>query len=618
VVEEVAGAGTQRSVAWDVGLDFAALFAGLPTAYLVMSPDLVIVEANAAYTALLGRTREGLIGRPVFEAFPPTADALDAEGRNPLQVSFERARDSRRPDALPLFHYDVVDQGTGVVAQRCWSLISAPLLDAQGATSLILQRVEDVTDYVREREGHRADAERGRAWAQRVAAVESDLYARVRELKAAQDAREVTARRLARLGEVALALTAAQTVEDLEQIVIGRGLAVLGADGGAVVTHGEDGGWRATVSASLGEDVQRAYATLPFDSPLPACWTARSGERLLLPTVASALAFDPVMASVLSDTGRRGWACLPLGVRGQSLGSLAVSWVEEHDLSPEESDLLDGFAAQCTQALQRIQSAVAQAQAVQVVQQMSESLQRSLLSKPSTPPGVHVAVRYHPAAHEAQVGGDWYDAFTATTGSTLVAVGDIAGHDREAAATMGQVRNLLRGMAYDSTDGPAALLTRLDGALAGLELDTLATAVVGRLEQSRSGRIEGSWRFRWSNAGHPPPLLRQPDGRVEVLQDTADLLLGLDPATSRSERLVTVPTGAVLVLYTDGLVERRDASLDDGIAHLVAVLAGSTSTDPDLVADELLGATDADSNEDDIAVLVLGLDAPRRWPGVDD
>jgi serine phosphatase RsbU (regulator of sigma subunit) len=105
---------------------------------------------------------------------------------------------------------------------------------------------------------------------------------------------------------------------------------------------------------------------------------------------------------------------------------------------------------------------------------------------------------------------------------------------------------------------------------------------------------------------------------VEVLQDTADLLLGLDPATSRSERLVTVPTGAVLVLYTDGLVERRDASLDDGIAHLVAVLAGSTSTDPDLVADELLGATDADSNEDDIAVLVLGLDAPRRWPGVDD
>jgi serine phosphatase RsbU (regulator of sigma subunit) len=432
----------------------------------------------------------------------------------------------------------------------------------------------------------------------------------MQELREAQEARDVTARRLASLGEVALALTAAESVEDLERIVVGRGLAVLGADGGAVVTRSVDGGWRLTLSAALGEDVQLAYGALPYDSPLPACWTARSGQRLLLPTVTSGLAFDPGMASVYSDTGRQGWAFLPLRVRGQRLGSLAVSWAEEHSLTREELDLLDGFAAQCAQALQRIQSAAAQRDAVLVIQRMSEALQRSLLSKPSTPPGVQVAVRYHPAAHEAQVGGDWYDAFTTTSGSTLVVVGDIAGHDREAAAAMGQVRNLLRGMAYDSPDSPAVLLTRLDRALAGLELDTLATAVVGRLEQGSGDSDEGVWRFRWSNAGHLPPLLRHPDGRVEVLEAKADLLLGLDPDTSRSEGLVELAAGSTAVLYTDGLVERRGASLDEGISRLAEVLADHSSTDLQVLAEELLAATDAQSNEDDIALLVLRLDAP--------
>src|ERR1700712_3211260 len=91
------------------GVDFEALFAGLPTAYLVMTPDLVIVQANEAYLKLLGRVRDDLIGRPVFEAFPPTAAALDEDGRNTLQASFERARDTGRQDVLPLYKYDVAD-----------------------------------------------------------------------------------------------------------------------------------------------------------------------------------------------------------------------------------------------------------------------------------------------------------------------------------------------------------------------------------------------------------------------------------------------------------------------------------------------------------------------------
>jgi serine phosphatase RsbU (regulator of sigma subunit) len=240
---------------------------------------------------------------------------------------------------------------------------------------------------------------------------------------------------------------------------------------------------------------------------------------------------------------------------------------------------------------------------------MAESLQRSLLTQPSAAPGVQTAVRYQPAVHEAQVGGDWYDALVTREGATLLVVGDIAGHDQDAAAAMGQVRNLLRGIAYDSSDNPAVLLTRLDAALRGLELNTFATAVLARLEQTSTDSRQGVWRLRWSNAGHLPPLLRQPDGTVRVLATDPDLLLGFDPSTSRGEHLLELVEGSTLVMYTDGLVERRDASLDDGIARLAAVLSAQGGETPEIVADRLLDAMDAAGNEDDTALLVMRLQA---------
>lgn len=599
---------------WDGGgthsvpLDFRALFAAIPTAYLVMTPDLVIAEANSAYLDVSGRSREDLVGRPVFEAFPPTLDALDENGLNPLQLSFVRARDSGQPDVMPIHKYDVLDPISGEIVERFWSLISAPVLDEDGTTRLVLQRVEDVTDYVRERDGRQAELERGQAWQRRVEVVEADLYARLQELRAALEAKDLTARRLAGLGEVALQLTAAETVEDLERIVVGRGLSVLGADGGAVISPDEDGEWRVTVNAALGEHVQVIYGNVPYDSPLPACWTARTGERLLLPTRASGSAFHEVMAAVYDDTRRDGWAFLPLMVRDQSIGCLAVAWAEEHPFRPDELDLLDGFAAQCAQALERIRATQAQREAALAAQRMSETLQRSLLSQPPTPDSLQIAVRYQPAAQEAQIGGDWYDAFVTAAGATLLVVGDVNGHDRAAAATMGQVRNLLRGMAYDSDDGPAVLLSRLDSALRGLHLDTLATAVLARVEQSATDQIRGVRRLRWSNAGHPPPLLRQPDGTVQVLGGEHDLLLGLDPGTSRGERVVELVAGSTLLLFTDGLVERRATSLDDGVARLAEILAAEGFQEPEVLFDVLLDSFGTEGNDDDIALLVLRLD----------
>ena len=580
---------------------------------MVMSPDLVIVEANEAYLQLLGRTRHELIGRPVFEASPPTPDTLDDEGRNPLQVSFERARDTGLPDVMPLFRYGVLDPATGEVAERHWSLISAPLVADDGTTQLVLQRVEDVTDYVREQEGQRAEAERGRAWQERVQVVEADLYQRVQQLRAAQDAKDVAARRLARLGEVALQLTTAETVEDLERIVVGRGVGLLGADGGAIVSP-DAGGWRVTVSAALGEHVQLAYGHLPFDSPLPATWTARTGQRLLLPTRESGLAFSPVMAEVYADTRRDAWAFLPLSARGTVLGTLAVSWVAEHPLAREEVDVLETFAAQCAQALDRLLALSAERRAASAVARMSETLQRSLLTEPPQPDSLQIAVRYSPAAQDAQVGGDWYDAFVSHEGVTSLVIGDVSGHDRAAAAAMAQLRNLLRGIGYATGQPPSLVLSCLDSAVRDLHVGALATLVLAQIHQDEQERRDGVRTLQWSSAGHLPPLLVHPDGSAELLGTDPDLLLGLDPATERADREVVLQPGATVLLYTDGLVERRGAPLEQGLDWLVGAVRELAGLPLEDLCDALLGQL-PDAVEDDIALLALRAHPQGPRPG---
>jgi PAS domain S-box-containing protein len=581
------------------GVDHAALFRALPTPYMVMDRDLVLVDCNDAYLATVGRTREEIVGHPVFEVFPPTPDALDESGVPRVQRSFERARDTGSIDTMPLQRYDIPDPATGGLTQRYWSLISVPIRDPQGRVVLVAQRAEDITDFVAERDRSQAERQRTAELGRRVLEVEGDLFARAQELAAAVADKERAAERVAALAGVALELTRADDVRDLTSTVIERGLPVLGADGGAVAVRSDDDTLRLLASRSLGEQVQAAYGELPMDSALPAAVVARTGQTVLLPTRAAGLAWSPDMAAVYEATQRSAWATLPLRVGSELLGSLIACWEQERAFAEEDVALLEGFAAQVSQAVLRIRATQAQRAAALAAQRMSETLQLSLLTDPPHVPGLQIAVRYQPAAQEAQIGGDWYDAFVTAAGSTLVVIGDIGGHDRTAAARMGQVRNLLRGMAYDSDDSPAVLLGRLDTAMQGLGLETLATALLARVEPADDG-----YRLRWANAGHLPPVLRTGKGGLHVLDDESDLLLGLDAHAERRERTTDLPTGSTLVLYTDGLIERRDASLDAGIARVTQAVSRLGDAGAEATADAVVTAAGS-SNEDDIAVLVL-------------
>jgi serine phosphatase RsbU (regulator of sigma subunit) len=239
---------------------------------------------------------------------------------------------------------------------------------------------------------------------------------------------------------------------------------------------------------------------------------------------------------------------------------------------------------------------------------LADALQRSMLTAPPEPDHCQIAVRYRPAAEGAEIGGDWYDAFVQDGGATVLAIGDVAGHDTRAAAAMGQVRGLLRGIGYSSGGAPAGILTELDRAIQGLALDMMATALVGRLEESDEDLRAGRTWFRWSSAGHPAPILIDADGEVSLLDgNPADLLLGVAPGVRRTDRVVSLSRDATVLLYTDGLVERRDRDVDAGTVELMAVLREYAGLPLEELCDRVLERLFLPDAEDDVAILAIRL-----------
>ncbi len=336
--------------------------------------------------------------------------------------------------------------------------------------------------------------------------------------------------------------------------------------------------------------------------------------------------FDPGEVRDLAlELGAGAFAAVPLRGRDRTVGLLSVFRDPSHGpFTDEDLDLLGEVAARAGLALDNARLYAEQ-------RDVAEVLQRSMMTAPPEPDQLEVAVRYVSAAEAAQVGGDWYDAFQQEPGVTMVAIGDVVGHDTEAAAAMSQVRSLLRAIAAHTGDGPADVLRGVDRAMERLELDTTATAVVARFEQTEEERAAGVTRVRWSNAGHPPPMIvvthedgaaadrawrlgERPDEAVAALwADRFDLLLGLDPETPRSETVVTLPADATVWLYTDGLVERRGQGLDEGLAKLREVLDDLAQEGLGLeeASDQLLRRMVPERPEDDVALVAVRMRRPE-------
>jgi PAS domain S-box-containing protein len=229
---------------------------------------------------------------------------------------------------------------------------------------------------------------------------------------------------------------------------------------------------------------------------------------------------------------------------------------------------------------------------------IAETLQRSVL--PDTLPriaGLDLAMRYLPATEGANVGGDWYDAFLLDDSRVALVTGDVSGHSIASASVMGQVRSVLRAYAIDSPD-PGQVLGRTNTAMARLLPDALATAVYAVLDLATGG-------LSYASAGHPPPLVAEPDGQVRYLDDTTGIMLGACPDTRFTVGHQKLTPGSVLLCYTDGLIEHRGRDITDGLGALAGAMrracgltAERTCTS---VQDALLGTGE---RADDVCLLI--------------
>ncbi|MBE7702296.1 SpoIIE family protein phosphatase [Oerskovia sp. Sa1BUA8] len=229
-------------------------------------------------------------------------------------------------------------------------------------------------------------------------------------------------------------------------------------------------------------------------------------------------------------------------------------------------------------------------------------LQDSILTPPVQPDGLRIDVRYRPASREIHVGGDWYDAFELSCGCAFVVVGDVVGHDVSAAATMGQLRGVMRGIAYDSDESPAAILDRTERTTKGLRVAAVATVAAARI--GRAGPA-GDRELTWACAGHLPPVLLRADGHAELLERHNDRLLGVGTDSRRSDHTALLHPGDVLLLYTDGLIERRGERLRDALRRFPLVVEEIARSSREGLVDALLARLVPQASEDDIALVAV-------------
>ena len=298
---------------------------------------------------------------------------------------------------------------------------------------------------------------------------------------------------------------------------------------------------------------------------------------------------------------------VPLRSRGEVAAVLTIA--RTHGSRPYGDTDRDLVTALVDRAALVVENARVHAQERTASETMQRALLPALLPQPDH---LQLASRYQPAGLAQLVGGDWYDAFVDAAGATSLVIGDVAGHDVEAAATMGQLRTMLRMAGHDGARSSAGVLSAVDAACETLQQSVFATALVARIE----GRVpggDGDRVVRWSSAGHPPPLLLHADGTVEVLTHPVGLPLGVLPDRARPEHELALRPGATLLLYTDGLIEQGEdgadgRDLDHGLDRLVEALSAAAAQGLGIeeLCDRVVGVLlPAAGAADDVALIAI-------------
>jgi GAF domain-containing protein len=424
-----------------------------------------------------------------------------------------------------------------------------------------------------------------------VARLAADALARAQQLEAERAARQ----RTEGLQRMMTALVASASLAEVTASVFEHGLLPFGASAARLaLVDQEQPGRLVTVNAvGLAEPALTSWREFPLAAYSPSAKALATSRMVYVPTPEELATEYPEALQIQVSPGQKAWAAVPLRTGGRTLGVLTLIFARPHALDEGRDQL----------ALTALGSAIADALS-RAAQHDSDrdlvmSVQRSLLAATLPElPAVRLGASYLPAESRYGIGGDWYDAIPLAGGRMMLIVGDVAGHGLEAAITMGQVRSAARALALAYE--PAGLLAALDQFICSTIREPLATAAAAVIDPA--GRS-----LRYCLAGHPPPLLREPDGTVAML-DEGGVLLGLE-TRERPEVDVSFPPGSCLAMFTDGLIERRDEGIDDGIAWLADELKAALPPEPAQLCDALvLQSVSRNGRDDDTAVLCAFLD----------
>jgi PAS domain S-box-containing protein len=550
--------------------------------------DDPLVWVNPSFTRISGYSYEESVGRNCRFLQGPATDRKTVD-------DLRRALSDERPISTTLLNYR--KDGTAF-----WNQLSiTPVFDGEGELVSFVGVQSDVTERVR------VEDDREVAFAAERAARRD-----AEEAHAAADAARVEAERaqsrLALMAEATSTLSATLDMTDLVERLASLCVPLL-ADWVFLTLVDEHGVVRETAyrhrdgrEAELAELAVLHLGNLPEGSPTRR--SLRTSESVLVdhvtPGWVDRVFSSPETAALFRSLGGASVMSVPLVARRRMLGAMVlVATTADRAFGSEDVDLARDLSRRAAMAMDNVRL-------YQQEHTVAETLQRSLLPDLPCIPGVTAAAHYLSASTGAEVGGDFYDVLHLPDGAVGMAVGDVVGHDVAAAAAMGHLRGLLRACAWDAPDtDPGEVLGRVDRLVQGLHVAPMATMVYARAE--RPAAPGEPWRLEVANAGHPPLMLRHLDGSVEVVDGVTGLLIGVDATHRRASLDLAVPAGSTLVAYTDGLIERPGEDLDQGIASLVARLAGAPAdaTPADLCRHAVGPHPD---RRDDVAVLALRFD----------
>ncbi|MFD8395711.1 SpoIIE family protein phosphatase [Streptomyces sp. NPDC059680] len=385
------------------------------------------------------------------------------------------------------------------------------------------------------------------------------------------------------------ALTEAVGVQDVVQLVWDEVAPAVGSQ--AMVVLGSQGG-RLDVLGHRGypdpHTVERFHG-LPLTERTPGTQVLNSGVPAFFASQQELERLYPGRPE--TQDGFAAWAYLPLIASGRPVGTCVLAYAEPHVFPADERAVLTSLGGLIAQALER-------ARLYDAKHRLAHGLQQALLPNSlAPPPGIEAAARYLPATHGMEIGGDFYD-LVPTLPLTAAVIGDVQGHNVTAAALMGQIRTGVR--AYTTVgQAPHEVMSSTNRLLIDLGTELFASCLYLRLDPARGQAV-------MARAGHPPPLLRRPDGRVRVLDLAGGPLLGIDACAVYPTTEVSFAPGSVLVLYTDGLVEAPDVDIEEALVDLGALLSEAGDQPLERLADEVVQHTAATrARVDDVAVLLL-------------